>query len=154
MKSQQIATTLGYAALVIVALYFVFGILKLSGQGLASMGFDGNTVEGFKPAELDKSAEVLEKEVEKAKTQASVKAMANWDDASEYGEYKEQLLELAKLQREMKKHQFHSLIVSSLNSKTPKTPNLLDKNIKLYGEEMIYMNNLVKFLEEDPDFDA
>ena len=123
MKSQQIATTLGYAALVIVALYFVFGILKLSGQGLASMGFDGNTVEGFKPAELDKSAEVLEKEVEKAKTQASVKAMTNWDDASEYGEYKEQLLELAKAPKRNEKYTLHSIIVSGLK-KTPKTPTL------------------------------
>ena len=48
MKSKQIVYTLGYITLFCVALYFVFGILKLSGQGLSSMGFDGNIVEGMK----------------------------------------------------------------------------------------------------------
>jgi len=154
MKSQQIATTLGYAALVIVALYFVFGILKLSGQGLASMGFDGNTVEGFKPAQLDKSAEVLEKAVEEAKTQPSVKAAANWDDASEYGEYKEQLLELAKLQREMAKYTLHNMVISNLTAKKPKPPYFGDKVYAPNVDKLLRLHRLVKFLEEDPDWDA
>ena len=53
MKSKQIVLTLGYIAIFCVALYFVFGLLQISGRGLTGM-IGGPMIEGFKPAEFDK----------------------------------------------------------------------------------------------------
>lgn len=153
MKSKQIVLTLGYVAIFCVALYLVFGLLKISGHGLSSMTGEP-LIEGFKPAQIDKSSEVLEKNIEQMKTMPFLKNMANWDDASEYNEYKEQLLELAKLQREQAKYSLHNMIISNLNAKKPKTPNFSDK---VYGpniDKLLRVHNLVKFLEEDPDYDV
>ena len=44
MKSKDIVYTLGYSALFCIALYFVFGILKISGQGLSSIGLGGDII--------------------------------------------------------------------------------------------------------------
>ena len=48
MKSSEIITYLGYAALVLIGLYFTVGILKISGEGLAKLGYPNNFIrEGF-----------------------------------------------------------------------------------------------------------
>lgn len=67
MESKQIVLTLGYIALFCVALYFVFGLLKLSGQGLSSMGFDNNTIEGMSNRDIEKAEKNLDKIIESQK---------------------------------------------------------------------------------------
>ena len=67
MESKQIVLTLGYIALFCIALYFVFGLLKLSGQGLSSMGFDNDTIEGMSNREIEKAEKNLDKIIESQK---------------------------------------------------------------------------------------
>ncbi len=51
---------LGYCALVLIAIYFTYGILKISGEGLASLGYENNFIrEGFS----DKQKESSEKQI-------------------------------------------------------------------------------------------
>ena len=53
---------LGYAALVLIGLYFTFGILKISGEGLAKLGYPNNFIrEGFS----EKEEEIFQKKVDK-----------------------------------------------------------------------------------------
>ena len=153
MKSKQIVLTLGYIAIFCVALYFVFGILQISGRGLTGM-VGGPMIEGFKPAELDKSSEFLEELMEKMRNGKFTKALANWDDTSEYDEYKEKLLDYAKFQREMYKYTLHNMIISNLNAKKPKQPNFTDKVYASEIDRVLRVHRFVKFLEEDPDWDV
>ena len=46
MKSGEIITYLGYAALIIIVIYFVTGILKISGEGLQNV-LVGPLIEGM-----------------------------------------------------------------------------------------------------------
>ena len=51
---------LGYCALILIAIYFTYGILKISGEGLASLGYENNFIrEGFS----DKQKESTEKKL-------------------------------------------------------------------------------------------
>ena len=59
MKSKQIVLTLGYIAIFCVALYFVFGLLQISGRGLTGM-IGGPMIEGM----TDKQREKAEKDIE------------------------------------------------------------------------------------------
>ena len=63
MKSKQIVLTLGYISIFCVALYFVFGILQISGRGLTGM-VGGPLIEGM----TDKQREKAEKEMEEVNT--------------------------------------------------------------------------------------
>ena len=51
---------LGYAALALIGLYFTVGILKISGEGLAKLGYENNFIqEGFS----DKQEEAFGKKI-------------------------------------------------------------------------------------------
>ena len=53
---------LGYAALALIGLYFTVGILKISGEGLAKLGYPNNFIrEGFS----EKTEEVFQKKIDK-----------------------------------------------------------------------------------------
>lgn len=67
MKSKDIVYTLGYIALFCIALYFVFGLLKISGQGLSSMGLEGDIIEGMSDKKKEKALDKLDKIIEKKK---------------------------------------------------------------------------------------
>ena len=49
MKTNQIISTLGCLTLIILAIYFVTGLLKIGGDGLSTLGskYDLNIIEGF-----------------------------------------------------------------------------------------------------------
>ena len=48
MNKETMVLYLGYAALVLIGLYFTVGILKISGEGLAKLGYPNNFIrEGF-----------------------------------------------------------------------------------------------------------
>ena len=38
---------LGYFALILIGIYFTFGFLKISGEGLASLGYENNFIQIF-----------------------------------------------------------------------------------------------------------
>ena len=53
---------LGYAALALIGLYFTVGILKISGEGLAKLGYPNNFIrEGFS----EKTEEIFQKKIDK-----------------------------------------------------------------------------------------
>lgn len=148
MKSQKIATTLGYAALVIIALYFVFGILKLSGQGLANMGFSEHVMEGM----TDKDREKAEKDIEDANTNIEemleqvkenkfTKSFVNFDDTAGFDDFKENLITLINFNLEVKKNMLISGMINTVKKKKGK----IDFNNKYYQDQMDQINRLVKF---------
>ena len=49
MKTNQIISTLGCLTLIILAIYFVTGLLKIGGDGLSTLGskYDLNMIEGY-----------------------------------------------------------------------------------------------------------
>ena len=62
MNKEKMVLYLGYAALVLIGLYFTFGILKISGEGLAKLGYPNNFIrEGFS----EKEEEIFQKKVDK-----------------------------------------------------------------------------------------
>lgn len=151
MKSQKIATTLGYAALVIIALYFVFGILKLSGQGLASMGFSENVMEGM----TDKDREKAEKDIEDANTNIEemleqvkenkfTKSLINFDDTAGFDDFKENLITLINFNLEIKKNMLINGMINTVKKKKGNSVSI-DFNNKFYQDSMDQINRLVKF---------
>ena len=67
MESKQLVYTLGYIALFCIALYFVFGLLKLSGHGLSSIGFEIDTMEGMSNREIEKAEKNIDKLIKSRK---------------------------------------------------------------------------------------
>jgi len=60
MDKEKMVLYLGYCALILIAIYFTYGILKISGEGLASLGYENNFIrEGFS----DKQKESSEKKI-------------------------------------------------------------------------------------------
>jgi hypothetical protein len=44
MDKEKMVLYLGYCALILIGIYFTFGILKISGEGLASLGYPDNYI--------------------------------------------------------------------------------------------------------------
>jgi len=62
MKKEKMVLYLGYAALALIGLYFTVGILKISGEGLAKLGYPNNFIrEGFS----EKTEEIFQKKIDK-----------------------------------------------------------------------------------------
>ena len=152
MKSKQIVLTLGYIAIFCVALYFVFGILQISGRGLTGM-VGGPMIEGFKPAEFDKSSDTLEKQINKMKQEKGTKDMLNFDNISEFDEYKDKILEYTKIQREIAKANLHKTVINSLN-KGSKPVDFNDSTYSPLVDKYVRLDKLVKVIEEDADYDV
>lgn len=152
MKSKQIVLTLGYIAIFCVALYFVFGILQISGRGLTNI-VGGPMIEGFKPAEFDKSSDTLEKQINKMKQEKGTKDMLNFDNISEFDEYKDKILEYTKIQREIAKANLHKTVINSLN-KGSKPVDFNDSTYSPLVDKYVRLDKLVKVIEEDADYDV
>lgn len=152
MKSKQIVLTLGYIAIFCVALYFVFGLLQISGRGLTSM-VGGPMIEGFKPAEFDKSSDTLEKQINKMKQEKGTKDILNFDNISEFNEYKDKILEYTKIQRELAKANLHKTVINSLN-KGSKPVDFNDSTYSPLVDKYVRLDKLVKVIEEDADYDV
>ena len=59
---------LGYAALVLIGLYFTVGILKISGEGLAKLGYPNNFIrEGFSDKQKEEKLKNIKKDSEQMK---------------------------------------------------------------------------------------
>ncbi len=59
---------LGYAALVLIGLYFTVGILKISGEGLAKLGYPNNFIrEGFSDKQKEEKEKKIKKQAEQMK---------------------------------------------------------------------------------------
>ena len=92
MDKEKMVLYLGYAALALIGIYFTFGILKISGEGLSKLGYPNNFIqEGFsekeekekekKLKELKKNLEGLDKNIEKGREKLNA-----INDIPEYGE--------------------------------------------------------------------
>jgi len=155
MKSKQIVYTLGYITLFCVALYFVFGLLKLSGQGLSSMGFDGNIVEGMDNKAKAKRQEKLDEKLEKFKEMME-EMKETFDNASEslpsnLDEIKSSMKEALEMQVEF---QSASLVVIMMDQfKKKNGMNSIMKILKMKGrgtfEEIYEIKKFIKFLDGD-----
>lgn len=92
MDKEKMVLYLGYAALALIGIYFTFGILKISGEGLAKLGYPNNFIqEGFSDKEekkIEKNVEKKLKEVEReAKGLDNLKEWVNnVNDVPGYGE--------------------------------------------------------------------
>jgi len=156
MKSKQIVYTLGYITLFCVALYFVFGILKLSGQGLSSMGFDGNIVEGMKnKKEQEKLDEKLEKFKEFMETMKELYDKAREDIIpSNLDEIKSSIKEGLEMQVEW---QTDLLITQAMQSYSKKNSgfSFINKIMAIKGrgsvDEIHQMKKFIKLLDGDDD---
>ena len=60
---------LGYCALILIAIYFTYGILKVSGEGLASLGYENNFIrEGFSDKQKESTAKNLKDQYNQSKS--------------------------------------------------------------------------------------
>ena len=102
---------LGYFSLILIGIYFTFGFLKISGEGLASLGYENNyIIEGM----TDKAKEKLSKTFGKNIDKRIKNQQKKLDDLDiDIDDYKEKLEELKKIEKELFKKTFYSLIVSS-----------------------------------------
>ena len=65
MQKKQIVLYLGYSALILLAIYFASGLLKIGGEGLAAAGYSEDSLkEGFGDDD-DKDEEKKQKAKEK-----------------------------------------------------------------------------------------
>lgn len=152
MKSKQIVLTLGYISIFCVALYFVFGILQISGRGLTGM-VGGPMIEGM----TDKQRQKTEKEMEEVNVTLEKlledsrkgwgKTFLNMDDDIEgFDEFQENFLTLADYSLEVQKNLLMYAFFQQL--KTKKNINLNDKNIQEQMTKIVNLYNFKKFLEE------
>ena len=62
MNKEKMVLYLGYAALALIGLYFTFGILKISGEGLAKLGYPNNFIrEGFSDKEKEEKEKYIKR---------------------------------------------------------------------------------------------
>ena len=60
---------LGYAALALIGIYFTFGILKISGEGLAKLGYPNNFIrEGFSDKQKEEKLKNIKRGNEQMKS--------------------------------------------------------------------------------------
>jgi hypothetical protein len=105
MKSKDIVYTLGYTALFCIALYFVFGILKISGQGLSSIGLGGDIIEGMSEKKKEKALDKLDKIIEKKE-----KELAKKQEDFDPDEFSDKISELMAIEKKLARHQFMEVI--------------------------------------------
>ena len=127
---------LGYCALILIAIYFTYGILKISGEGLASLGYENNFIrEGFS----DKQKESSEKQIKsllsmlKDRTGKTVEDRQEKIDAiNDIPEY-EELIELYK-----------SNVESNLRNMVQDgvTSGKIEDNLKKLGEQKLLLDLL------------
>ena len=127
---------LGYCALILIAIYFTYGILKVSGEGLASLGYENNFIrEGFS----DKQKESSEKQIKsllsmlKDRTGKTVEDRQEKIDAiNDIPEY-EELIELYK-----------SNVESNLRNMVQDgvTSGKIEDNLKKLGEQKLLLDLL------------
>ena len=150
MKSKKLLSTLAFIAFFCIAIYFILDILKIGHRPL---------VEGMKEKKgptLEDMAENIREDLEEMKNSDDkfLKAFTNWDNEPGYEDYKENLIELVKFHREAAKAIFHMGVQMQLSGKKGKRMlNLSSKNMKEGIDQMLRLDKLVKFLEEDPDVD-
>tara|TARA_B100001063_G_scaffold231121_1_gene244942 strand:+ start:4359 stop:4835 length:477 start_codon:yes stop_codon:yes gene_type:complete len=155
MKSKQIVLTLGYIALFCIALYFVFGILKISGQGLSSMT-GGPLIEGMTDKQREKAEKTMEKinenmeKVLENNKNGIAKTFINYDnDITGFNDFKDNLLILMDYTLEAQKN----LLIGKFmqNVKRKKNINFTDKEIQETMRNVVNISNFKKFLEEHED---
>lgn len=127
---------LGYCALILIAIYFTYGILKVSGEGLASLGYENNFIrEGFS----DKQKESSEKQIKsllsmlKDRTGKTVEdRQQKIDTINDIPEY-EELVELYK-----------SYVDSNLRTMVQDgvTSGKIEGNLKKLGEQKLLLDLL------------
>ena len=83
MKANKIITTLGCLALILLSLYFVYGLLKIGGEGLASLGYSSSVIEGMTEKEeknytskFNETAAFIEKTLESLSPQPKTLVMS------------------------------------------------------------------------------
>lgn len=104
---------LGYFALVLIGIYFTFGFLKISGEGLASLGYENNyIIEGMTDKTQEKRLEKFDKNIDKVLKKRQ-KDLDKLDEEIDIDEYKEKLEELQGIEKEIFKKTFYSTIVTS-----------------------------------------
>lgn len=154
MKPKQIVYTLGYITLFCVALYIVFGILKLSGQGLSSIGFDGNIVEGMdnkRQAKLDEKLEKFKEMMEEMKETLDKSREDNIP--SNLDEIKSSIKEGLEMQVEFQTASLITMMMDQFKKKNGM--NSIIKILKMKGrgtfEEIYEMKKFIKLLDDDDD---
>ena len=66
MNPQKIVLTLGYLSLILLAVYFLTGLLKIGGEGLAKLGYTETFIEGMTNEERqEQKMERLSKSLDK-----------------------------------------------------------------------------------------
>lgn len=69
MDKEKMVLYLGYCALILIAIYFTYGILKISGEGLASLGYENNFIrEGFSDKQKESTEKNLKDQYNRSKS--------------------------------------------------------------------------------------
>jgi hypothetical protein len=105
MKSKDIVYTLGYVALFSIALYFVFGLLKISGQGLSSMGLTDDIIEGMTDKAKEKSMGKIDKIIEKKQ-----KELEKMQEDFDPDEFSDKISELMAIEKKLARHKFIEIL--------------------------------------------
>ena len=142
---------LGVVTLFVFAIYFAYAVLKGSGEGIQKILGNMNVREGFKPKQVSSTTENLEKQIDAAKKSPVFKTFMNMDDTEGFDELRETVIELCKINREMKKNMIFNSIIANKGKKVK-----LEGKGSLEGEidKLIKFDKLVKILEENDDYDV
>jgi hypothetical protein len=92
---------LGYLAIILLGIYFTVGFLKISGEGLASLGYNNPMIEGM--TDKDQACTIqenFEKNINKA-IEAKQKALDKLNLEMEDGDYTDKLQELQSIDKEL-----------------------------------------------------
>ncbi len=82
MEKKQIVLYLGYSALILLALYFASGLLKIGGEGLASLGYSGDSLkEGFIEGMTDEEKQEKKNERLQKKLEEQIEQNDKMDEA-------------------------------------------------------------------------
>ena len=82
MQKKQIVLYLGYSALILLAIYFASGLLKIGGEGLAAAGYSEESLkEGFIEGMTDEEKQEKKNERLQKKLEEQVEENAKMDEA-------------------------------------------------------------------------
>ena len=101
MNPQKIVLTLGYLSLILLAVYFVTGLLKIGGEGLSKLGYPNNFIrEGFSDKDKEKRLEKFDKNIDKV-LKNKQKELDKLDEEIDIDEYSEKIEELQGIEKEI-----------------------------------------------------
>ena len=156
MKANKIITTLGCLALILLSLYFVYGVLKISGQGLASLS-PGPLIEGMSDSWkkkyeklFSKTSEKADAVISKAESNDTIGLALDIDSVEGFGVAKKATVKFIEMMRDAKINSYIADMAKRMNTSSDPEQVLGEKESKNKSkvDTILRLDRFLRILKE------